>query len=207
MAAIDATGLESRHVSVYFSIRRAAGDPRAFHCQHWRQRYWPKLTTVIDTASHLVLAAVPELGPSQDSPGFTPAMRQASAQLRRLGLTPSAALADAAYDAEHNHRLCHEELGIATTAIKVNPRRTRQSRRWPVTRYRRAMRRAFPRTLYQQRWQAESVFSRLKRHLGAALTARRTSAQDHELLLRVLTHNVALLWRTAAGFQQSNRTI
>ncbi|MGI4798292.1 MAG: transposase [Janthinobacterium lividum] len=46
---------------------------------------------------------------------------------------------------------------------------------------------------YQQRWHVESAFSQHKRRLGSALTARGNNAQQHELVLRILTHNLALL--------------
>jgi hypothetical protein len=52
-------------------------------------------------------------------------------------------LADAGYDAEHNHRLCREELGVSRSVIALNRRNT--GRRWPKTLYRRALRRRFPR--------------------------------------------------------------
>jgi hypothetical protein len=183
VAAVDATGLETRHVSAYFGMRRANGRGH-------RQRAWPKLTAVIHAHSHLILGAVPGVGPSQDSPDFAPAMRQAA------GLVAlDAALADAAYDAEHNHRLCREELGVRRTVIRLNPRNTGQ--RWPKTPYRRAMCRRFPHPLYHQRWHAESGFSQHKRRLGSSLTARHDDAQGRELVLRVLTHNLMLLAETA----------
>jgi hypothetical protein len=69
------------------------------------------------------------------------------------------ALADAGYDAEHNHRLCREELGMRRSVIALNPRNT--GRRWPKTPYRRAMRRCCPHTLYHQRWHAEMVWSQM----------------------------------------------
>jgi len=179
VAAVDATGLETRHVSACFGMRRANG---AGH----RQRAWPKLTAVVHTRSHLILGAVPGVGPSQDSPDFAPAMRQA-AELVTIGT----ALADAGYDAEHNHRLCREELGVRRTVIRLNRRNT--GRRWPKTPYRRAMRRRFERELYNQRWHAESGLSQHKRRLGSALTARNDEAQGRELVLRVMTHNLMLL--------------
>src|SRR5215213_8363179 len=123
-------------------------------------------------------------------------MRQAAALLAL-----DTALADAGYDAEHNHRLCREELGMRRSVIALNPRNT--GRRWPKTPYRRAMRRRFPRALYHQRWHAESGFSQHKRRLGSALTARSTAAQRRELALRVLTHNLMLLSSPGQGFQQS----
>ncbi len=143
VAAVDATGLETRHVSAYFGMRRATGEGH-------RQRAWPKLTAVVHTASHLILGPVPGIGPSQDSPDFTPAMRQAGALI-----AVDTVLGDAGYDAEHNHRLCREELGVRRTVIRLNRRNT--GRRWPKTPYRRSMCKRFDRTLYKQRHRVEMV--------------------------------------------------
>lgn len=77
-------------------------------------------------------------------------------------------------------------------------------RRWPLTPYRRAMTRQFPRDLYRQRWQAESSFSRLTRRLGSALTAHHVRAQQRASLLRVLTHNLMILRLTAQVFNRAN---
>jgi hypothetical protein len=150
---------------------------------------------VVHTRSHLIAGALPGWGPSHDTPGLAPVLRQAAALLRFW-----AATADAGYDAEHVHRLCREELGMAATAVALN-RRT--ARRWPRTPYRRAMRRAFPRALYAQRQQVESVFSRDKRRLGAELTARSRQTLAAEQVLRVLTHNLLILQRALRTFQQS----
>ena len=195
VAAVDTTGLEARHVSAYFRMRR--GEARR---PGRRRRAWPKLTAVLHTHSHLILAAVTgtTTGPAQDSPDFALAMRQPAA----LVLLDTA-LADAGYDTENNHRLCREELGLRRSVIALNPRNT--GRRWPKTPYRRAMRRRFPHALYHQRWHVESGSSRHKRRLGSALTARSTAAQARELALRVLTHDLMLLRLRDQGFQQGKR--
>ena len=178
VVTVDATGLERHHVSAHFVDRRGPLLGR-------RRRHWPKLTAVADTATHLIAGAVVTRGPSQDSPQFPAAVRQAA----RL-LAPHTLLGDAGYDAEHNHGLCRA-LGIAASVIALN--RRNMGRRWPLTPERRALRRQFPRALYRQRWHAESVFSRHKRRLGSALTARGARAQRREVLLRVLTHNLMVL--------------
>lgn len=182
VAAVDATGLEARHVSLHYRIRRHRSDRRRTH-QH---AHWPKLTAVAHTHSHLILGAVPGVGPTNDSPDFTPALRQAAALLRL-----DTVLGDAAYDAEHNHALCRDELGVRATVIPLQPRGHPGS--WPTTPYRRALRRRFPHTLYHQRWHAESVFSRHKRRLGSALRARTPDGHAREQVLRVLTHNLMIL--------------
>jgi hypothetical protein len=177
-AAVDATGFEARHASAHF--RRRCGRGETTHDA------WPKLTVALHTGTHLIVGAFACRGPCQDSPQFAPVMRQAAANLR-----PRRVLADKGYDAEHNHRLCRRELGVRTTAIPLN--RRSHGRRWPKARYRRLMKRRFPRRVYRQRAQAESGFSRHKRRLGSALTAKREDRQHDELRMRVLTHNLMLL--------------
>jgi hypothetical protein len=142
---------------------------------------------VVHPASHLIAGAVPGPGPSQDSPDFAPAARRAAEPVAF-----DTALADAGCGAEHDHRLRREELGVRQAVIALNPRDGGD--RWPKAPYRRAPRQDFPRELYRhQRWHAGSAFSRHERRLGSALTARGAAAQQGEFVLRVLTHNLALL--------------
>jgi len=176
-AAIDSTGLETRHASMHFQRRCGTIKKNIWHAA------WPKLTAVFDAATHLIAGVVVDRGPSQDSPQFPQAIRQAATNLH-----PTRVVADKGYDAEHNHVLCRQELGIRSTAIPINRRAT--GRKWPKTRYRRLMKQRFPKIKYRQRTQAESGFSRHKRRLGSALTTRSEPTQFGELRMRVLTHNL-----------------
>lgn len=179
---VDATGLETRHVSRYYRWR--SGDRR-------RIRTWPKLTVGCDLLSHFLLSADVSIGPSHDSLQFQPVVKQAL-RMQRLAQV----LGDKGYDAEHNHRICREELAIAGTLIAVRRKgKLSDNRKWPLTRYRREMKRILPRSDFGQRWQVESAFSRHKRRLGAALRARTWIMQQWECGLRVLTHNLMLLAR------------
>jgi hypothetical protein len=177
-AAIDATGLEVRHASKYYVFR--AGYRPFERCR------FPKLTLVCHIRTHLFAAAVTSDGPSQDSPQFPQAMLQAAfcARWHRL-------LADAAYDGEHNHRLCREALGIRSTIIALNRRNT--GRRWPKSPYRREMKSRSVKEMMGRRWHIESAISQHKRRLGSALRARTKPSQERECRLRVLTHNLMLL--------------
>jgi hypothetical protein len=138
----------------------------------------------------LFAGAVVSDGPSQDSPQFPEAVRQACRHLRIDRL-----LGDAGYDGEHNHRLAREELSIRRTVIKLN--RRRNGRKWPKTRYRRQMKRRFHTRIYGHRWHVESAISQTKRRLGSALRSTSDSSRDSECLLRVLTHDLMIL-RSAA---------
>jgi DDE family transposase len=179
---VDGTGLETRHVSRYYRWRSGKRGLRA----------WPKLTVGCDVLSHFLLGADASLGPSNDSPQFIPIVEQAS----RLHSVHEV-LGDKGYDAERNHRICREELGIWSTLIAVRRKgKLSRNRKWPQTPYRREMKRVLAQRNFGQRWQVESAFSRLKRRLGAALTARTWRMQQWESLLRVLAHNILLLAAT-----------
>ena len=188
MAAVDATGMESRHTSRYFFQR--AGRKH-------NSRLWTKLTVVCETGSHFFTAARVSLGPANDAPQFRPLMAQAS-----LAVGYDRVLGDAAFDSEDSHRYCREGLGVRSTVIPLN--RRNRGRKWPKTRYRRQMVRRFRkkpegsrhRREYGQRWQAESAFSRHKRRLGSSLGGRSDASRERECHLRVLTHNVMLLAAT-----------
>jgi len=57
-AAIDSTGLENRHVSRHFI--RCRKRPSYF------RRYWPKITVVCDTQTHLIASCIVTRGPGYD---------------------------------------------------------------------------------------------------------------------------------------------
>lgn len=177
VAAVDSTGMESRHASRYYVHR--VGYKRFL-------RYsWPKITAVCEVDTHLFAGCIVTRGPSNDSPQFIPVMKQAAA-----GLHFAAAVADAGYDGEHNHRYCREEQQIPQTMIPLNRRR---GRKWPKEPYRRQMKTQFDKELYKQRSQIESAFSRHKRLMGSALRNRTEASQKRECLYRVLTHNLMIL--------------
>jgi len=184
-AAIDSTGLESRHVSAHFVKRCQC------HRAHYRSRY-PKLSAVCDTSNHLILGLVTDRGPKPDPVEAQQALHDALGRQRFSTL-----LGDAGYESEGFHALCRDELGIRTiipTTDRGRPRRDGKPR--PVRgRYRRLMKQRFPKKTYGQRWQIETVFSMLKRNMGSALRARTYHSQNREIRLRVLTHNLAILWR------------
>jgi len=111
-------------------------------------------------------------------------------------------LADGGYDAEHNHVLAREGLSIRSPVIDVNrhghaPNNRIRRRRWAKAKYRRQMCRRFFKRVYRQRWQIESVISRLKRRLGSALRGRSDASKGRDCHMKILTHDFMVL--AAAG--------
>jgi transposase len=183
LAAIDSTGLESRHVSHYFTRRSER------HAAHYKATY-PKLSAVCDTRTHLILGVTVDRGPTVDHCEFRPTVQRALAHQPFKTL-----LADAGYDSEKAHHWCRDELGIRS----IIPPRTYGRRRLDGAprgtygHYRVKLLRRFPRKLYGQRWQIETAFSVIKRCLGAALRARTYHSQCREVVLKVLTYNLMIL--------------
>jgi len=173
-AAIDSTGLESHHISHYYGRRKGL-----------RKRRFPKWTIVIDTKTHLILAAVADRGPLPDDIEFDRAVTSAHARQPFDEL-----LGDAGYDSEGHHRKLREELGANSI---IPPLRGRPTSKPPTGRYRAMMNAHFPRKRYGQRWQVESAISSHKRRLGSALRARVWWTQRRELDLRTITHNLMLI--------------
>jgi len=175
-ASVDSTGMEAGHRSAHYAHR--IGQKR------YRLRRWPKLTLAFHNATHLLIHALVSDGPSQDAPLLRPVLRGAC---RRVSIDQL--LADAGYDAEHNH-VDARALGIRSTIINLNKR---GGRRWAKTKYRRQMYRRFPKLKYRQRAQAESSISRFKRRLTSSLRGQSRRTQRIEVHLRVLTHDLLLL--------------
>ncbi len=166
VAAIDSTGLESRHVSTYYTQRTQQ------HKGHYKSRY-PKLSAVGDTANHLILGWGIDRGPKPDLTEARPTVRDA------LSHQPvGALLGDPGYEAEGFHRFCRARdiRSIIPTTDRGRPRADGQPR-GVRGRYRKLMKAHFPKVLYGQRWQAETIFSMSSatsdRSCGpAAITAR-----------------------------------
>jgi len=146
------------------------------------------LTVLCHTASYLWVAAAVSQGPSNDAPEFAPTLLDGSVRVDWDRI-----LADMAYDSESHHELCRE-VGIRSLVVPINSRGTRK---WPTTRYRRQLKRRFPKNVYKHRVHVEGAFSQDKRQLGSALRARSDEARTQELLLRVLVHDLAICQHVA----------
>jgi len=189
LAAVDGTGMESRHVSRYYVKRRAKTGTGT---QETTYSKYPKAVLVTDCRTHLVLAAVPGRGPASDLVLFKAALKEAVSRAR-IGTL----LADADFDGEW----VHEHVRSYGIRSLIPPERGRPSDKPPAGRWRRRMRQRFDKTKDGQRWQAEAVNSMIKRRLGSALRARGYWSQCREITLRVITHNVMIIIRVRVFYR------
>jgi hypothetical protein len=184
VAAIDGTGFETRHISSYFVRRRQRACKQGYQTTSYTR--WPLANLICDCDSHMILAVVTGRGPGPEDPYFRPTVAQA-AQRTKIGTL----LADAGYDSEAAHVYARDECGARTLipATRGRPTARRLTGYW-----RQRMRTHFDSNKYRRRWQVETVNSMIKRMLGSALRARTYWSQSREITLRVLTHNIMILW-------------
>jgi hypothetical protein len=192
-AALDSTGLDCGHASRYY-IRRRHGASKQWQTVAYSR--YAKLEAAFDCASHVLLAVLVGRGPRVDTDRFVPLLKATLANVRL-----DAALADAGYDSEPNHRYAREVRGVRSFIPATIGRPTTKP---PTGRYRRRMKQRLNKGYgrYGQRWQAETGFSMFKRRLGASVNGRSYWSQCRDLLLMAITYNIMLLY-VVAGFLQS----
>ena len=208
-AAVDSSGFDARHASRYFVLRTAANQKAAGgqlpqesagkrpqkqpKPQRQRVSYkrYGKLMLIVCCATHAILAAIASAGPTPDVDQLQGVLMELPRSVALLHL-----VGDAGFDSAHNHYLLRDWHGIRSTIPPQHGRPPKDPATLPKDKYRRLMKTRFNSKAYRKRPQVETVFSMLKRNLGAALRARSHWGRCRDLLLRAITHNVALaLWQ------------
>src|ERR687895_1643606 len=98
----------------------------------------------------------------------------------------SVTVGDKGYDSGNNHILIREYLH----AFSVIPARFEHIPIWRMHgKYRKQMKRGYPKILYHQRNKTETIISVIKRLFGECLTSRLTRTQNRELSFRCIAYN------------------
>jgi IS5 family transposase len=149
----------------------------------------PKLSVAVASSCHLILAAKVRVGNGSDAPDFDDLLVHS---WKRAAV--KTVVADAGYDSEANHRIARQDMGVRSI---IPPGIGRPTSKLPTGRWRRHMAKRFARKadqkVYGQRSQSETVHSMIKRNQGSALRSRTPERRKQEMLLRVITHNIALM--------------
>lgn len=176
-AAFDSTGLDCGHASRSYVRRR--NKPLQY-------KRFLKLELSVDTDTHAILGVATSRGPHPDVDRFTVLVDETLAVTK-----PAQVVADAGYDSEPNHRVARDTHGIKSFMPATHGR---PSAKPPTGRYRRQMRQRLDKDYgrYGQRWQVETVNSRLKRRLATAGAGDGFHSQSREAWLLALTHNLML---------------
>jgi Transposase DDE domain/Transposase domain (DUF772) len=211
--ALDSTCFEQRHRSAHYERRcrqmqlkaQAKAQKKPEKPGSWgksanasRRRSltaMPKLSLAVASSCHLILAAKVRVGNGSDAPDFDDLLVYS---WKRAAV--KTVVADSGYDSEANHCIARQDLGVRSI---IPPGIGRPTSKLPQGRWRRHMARRFARKAdqkaYGQRSQSETVHSMIKRNQGSALRSRTPERRKKEMLLRALTHNIALLCAEEEG--------
>lgn len=188
-AAVDSSGFEAHHASRYFiwrtSVKKKGKEPK----KRMTYKRYGKLMVIICCATHAIVAAVASAGP-------TPDIDQLDGVVAELppSVTVAHMVGDAGFDSAHNHSLLRDYHGMRSTIPPEHGRPPKDPNTLPTDKYRRLMKTRFNKKAYRKRPQVETVFSMLKRNLGSALRGRSHWSRCRDMLLRVITHNIMLIW-------------
>lgn len=183
-AALDSTGLDCSRASAYY-VRRRNGLAKRWQTVVYS--YYAKLEAAFDCRSHLMVGMLASRGPRPDTDRFVPLL---DAALSNVGI--DAALADAGYDSEANHRHARLRRGVRSfIPAKIG----RPTSKLPSGLYRRRMKQRLNKRYghYGQRSQAECGFSMFKRRLGSVVHGRSYWSQCRDLWLMGITYNIMLI--------------
>lgn len=182
-AALDSTGLDCGRRSTYY-VRRRGGTQKRWQTVVYSR--FAKLELSLECASHLLLAVGAGRGPRVDVDRLVPLL---NATLKQVQL--DAALADAGYDSEPNHRYARETKGVRSfIPAKIG----RPTEKPPTGRYRRQMKQRLNKHYgkYGQRWQVETGISMLKRRLASCVNGHTYWSQCRDVWLLAITYNIML---------------
>jgi hypothetical protein len=186
-SAADSTGFDTHHASRYFIWRKDNQKDKNRPAKRVSYKKYGKLMVLICCATHLVLTAVASAGP-------TPDINQLEGLMDHLPrtVTIERLIADKGFDSAHNHALLREAHGIASVIPTGHGRPSKNPNALPSDPYRRLMKTRFNEKAYRRRSQVETVMSMLKKNYGDRLRGRTYQSRRRDMLLMVLTHNIAI---------------
>jgi hypothetical protein len=167
---MDSTGFKMTHASQYYTERTGL------------RRKYTKLSIGADVLQQIICTIKIRRAPTRhDNVDFRPVITKTS------NIFPLSVVTAKGYDSEENHVLVREELG----ALSVIPARYEHVPIWKTHgRYRKQMKRGYPKILYNQRNKDETILSVIKRMFEEHITSRLVKTQNRELSFRCIAYNM-----------------
>jgi hypothetical protein len=170
--AIDTSGYKLRHSSYYYEQRVN---------KKVKKKRFMKHIISIDTDNQGIIASYDRRSHINDTKTLKPVARK-TRKIVRIGN----ATADKGFDSEENHECINDELGGYAV---IPPRRDLPV--WKTSgKYRKRMRRHFPKKIYDQRPKVETVNSVEKRKFGDGLKSKLLKMQRREMKVIDVVYNI-----------------
>ncbi len=175
-AGIDSTG---------FSLIKGSHHYYKRIKRKFRKKDFIKYSGIADLNNGLILATRIRKKRRHDTKDFKPLLRRARRQAKIKAI-----VGDKGYDNEKNHEFAREKIG----AESIIPLRHEDVPIWRTRgKYRKQLKRKFPKKKYNKRVRKESVISVLKRKYGSVLQSVKFKSQKNEVLFKVLGYNIDVI--------------
>jgi transposase len=188
--AVDSTGFGTQQYYRHFTAK---------YGKEMVQHDWLKLHALVGTKTNIIAAATVTDRNANDSPHFAPLVETGASVFNYVDIT-----ADKAYGSRKNVALT-AALGAnpyialrahskqVSTRMYNQPKNSPDSMAWRWLYHLYNLHRDEFLTRYHARSNAESTFSSMKRVFGDTLRSKTREAQNNELYLKVIVHNVVCL--------------
>lgn len=177
--AIDSTGFRTTSFSVYNGMKHG----------QTKEHKWLKAHMCVGVKTNIVAAVTITDGNSNDSPQFSPLIKQTSE-----GFTIKEVSADLAYSSKKNLELVNSIGGVPYIPFKKNVTgRARGSAMWRKMYHYFQLNREEFMEHYHKRSNIESTNAAIKRKFGETLKSKNRVAQENELLAKIIAYNLTVV--------------
>jgi transposase len=178
--AADATGFATSTYARWFDHK---------YGQEKKVQRWLKAHAMVGTATHVITAVKVTEGHENDSPHFKPLLATTVAK----GFAPKEVSGDKAYLSNENLAAIEAVGAVALIPFKTNSSPTGNTEAWQRLFHFFSFNRKEFLAAYHKRSNVETVFSSVKRKFGGAVRSKLPAAQENEVLLKCLCHNLSML--------------
>lgn len=192
---ITASSLPLREVETTFAVD-STGFGTSRYYRYYSEKYgheqlgraWVKTHAMVGTKTNIVTAVKISGMNEHDSPQF-PELVEHTAQ----NFTMDEVSADKAYSGRSNYALVEQHGAVPFIPFRSNAKADPKAPTWNKMFHYFAMNREEFCQHYHRRSNVEATFSMIKRVFGDSVRAKTPVAQENEVLLKVLCHNIRVL--------------
>lgn len=178
--AADATGFATSTYACWFDHK---------YGQDKRVQRWVKAHAMTGTKTHVITTLTVTEGHENDCPQFTTLLSATKAK----GFDMREVSADKAYLSNENLAAIEATGAAAYIPFKTNSSPTGNTEAWQRLFHLFSLHRREWLDRYHLRSNSETVFSSVKRKFGGAVRSKLAAAQENEVLLKCLCHNLSML--------------
>lgn len=178
--AVDSSGFSTNRFARWYNVRWG---------REIDNRDWVKAHLMCGVKTHIVTSVMISGRDANDSPFFEPLVKATAAS----GFSMRQIAGDKAYSSEENMRVALRHKARPLIPFKINANPEKKSMLWQKLYHFYWFNSREFESRYHTRSNVETVFSAIKRKFGERVRSKMRSAQENEVLCKILAHNICVL--------------